>query len=469
MTRTRSALVAVVVLVVAALVAPGAWAQPDRGPRRPDYQPGAPGAGDPYFPLAGNGGYDVQHYDLDIRYDPATRAFDGVATIDLVTTQDLDHFNLDLRDLTVERVHIDGKRTRFTHEGQELVLRPRPKLRAGTAHEVVVTYGGTTGNPTDVEGAPYGWWSTDDGAMVVNEPDGAPTWFPVNDHPTDKATYSFSITVPQGTVAVANGLLTGTSTRRGWTTYEWEEPDQMASYLATATVGDFELRQWTTADGLPIIDAVDRDLPASATAPLADTERMIAFFEDLYGPYPFVSYGAIADDDSVGYALETQTRPVYSRNFGEGTVAHELAHQWLGNAVSPGRWADIWLNEGWATYSTWLWNDFDGNRPLQQSFDMAYTNRPSSFWRTIVADPGFDNLFASAVYDRGAMTLHQLRQRIGDADFFELARTWIATYDDGTATTADFIALAEQISGQDLDAFFTAWLYTPEQPSLTGP
>jgi aminopeptidase N len=207
--------------------------------------------------------------------------------------------------------------------------------------------------------------TTRDGAMVVGEPEGNMTWYPVSDHPTDKATYSFEITVPKGKVAVANGLQPRRPKTRGdWTTWYWDAPDPQASYLATASVGDFELRYSRTDDGLPIVDAVDRDLTdaqrATTDASLALQPEMIDLFGSSFGRYPFNSYGSIVDDDSVGYALETQTRPVYSRQAGEGTVAHELAHQWFGNAVSPGRWQDIWLNEGWATYLEWLWGEAQG-------------------------------------------------------------------------------------------------------------
>ena len=131
----------------------------------------------------------------------------------------------------------------------------------------------------------------------------------------------------------------------------------MAAYLATASVGDYVIDEYVAANGTPIFDAVDPTRLGAPSAGLALTSDMLVFFEGLYGPYPFVSYGAIVDDDTVGYALETQTRSFFSRTASQGTVAHELAHQWMGDHVSPHRWADIWLNEGWATYSTWMWTE----------------------------------------------------------------------------------------------------------------
>jgi aminopeptidase N len=431
--------------------------------------------GDPYFPLAGNGGIDVVHYDLDLDYTPAAPApaplegrLDGVAVIDLLPTQDLSRFNLDLRGLTATAVTVAGKAATFTQTTNELVITPTKKVKSGKPAQVVVTYGGTTIRPTDIEGALYGWVTTRDGAMVVSEPDGSATWFPVNDHPTDKATYTFEITVPEGLVAVANGLPTGPPvTAGGRTTWNWDAPDPMAAYLATASVGDYVVNQYTAANGTPIFDAVDPTRLGAPSADLAKTSDMLVFFESLYGPYPFNSYGAIVDDDSVGYALETQTRSFFSRNAREGTVAHELAHQWMGDHVSPSRWADIWLNEGWATYSEWMWTEHRGGATAQESFDEVMSipaDDEDGFWEVVVADPGPLGLFLGPIYDRGAATLHALRAEIGDEAFFEVAQAWVERFGGGTASTTDFIALSEEISGQDLGNFFEVWLSTPEKP-----
>ncbi|WP_307785472.1 M1 family metallopeptidase [Microbacterium hibisci] len=458
-------------VVLATLAGSGAATAAPDGPG-PRYAPGADGAGDPYFPLAGNGGYDVQHYDLDLDYTlpapapaPLEGQLTGVATIDLIATADLDRFNLDLRGLTVSSVVVDGKSMAFAHEGDELVVSPRPKLKAGQAASVVVSYGGTTTRPVDIEGELYGWVTTRDGAMVVSEPDGSSTWFPVSDHPTDKATYTFEITVPEGSVAVANGLLEGSETADGKTTWRWNAPDLMAAYLATATVGNFRLQQYTAPNGTPIIDAIDVTRQPNQYANLARTAEMLTLFEGLYGDYPFVSYGAIVDNDSVGYALETQTRSFFSGSAGLGTVAHELAHQWMGNQVSPGRWADIWLNEGWATYSEWLWTEHNGGLTAQARFDAVMTSASQAPWNTVLADPGPTGLFGTPVYTRGAALLHALRVKIGDDAFFDVAKEWVARFSGGTATTADFIALSEEISRQDLTSFFDVWAYQPPKPT----
>jgi aminopeptidase N len=456
------------------------------------YAAGAAGAGDDYFPFSGNGGYDVQHYDLDLTYTPPGPApaplsgqLSGVATIDLVATQDLDAFNLDLRGLDVGSVTVDGKRLREDAPGGpsysqsqddearvwELTIRPRPKLKAGDTARVVVAYGGATTQPRDIEGVLYGWVTFRDGTLVANEPEGAMTWFPASDHPTDKATFSYEITVPAGKVAVANGLpARDPVTEGGLTTWFWDAPDAQATYLATASVGDYQLRTSTTASGLPIIDAVDDALSpnnrAATNAALALQPAMIDFLEETFTPYPFNSYGAIVDDNSVGYALETQTRPVYSSAAREFTVVHELAHQWFGNAVSPGRWRDIWLNEGWATYVEWLWGEEAHGDPAQASFDEVMAiPADDEFWNLAIADPGPTGLFLDGIYDRGAATLHALRQKVGDAAFFAGSREWLERHDDATGTTEDFQAIFEDASGQDLGTFFDVWVRTPTKPT----
>ncbi len=431
---------------------------------------GAAGGGDPYFPKAGNGGYQVDDYDLSIRYEPSTRAFSGVAVLSAVATTDLTGFTLDLRQFTVRSVTVDGAPARFTKEVQELRVVPARTLGQGRPFTVRVAYDGTTLRPKDAGGALYGWVSTPDGALVANEPEGASTWYPVNDVPTDKASYTFRVDVPAGTTAVANGRLRSSPTLAGRTTWTWRADQPMASYLSTASIGTFALTASTTPQGLPVLDAVDRDLPAAAraraAAVLALEPDMIAFYETRFGPYPFDSVGAIIDDDSVDYALETQTRPVYSRVPDEATVAHELSHQWFGDSVTPSTWRDIWLNEGFATYAELLWTQHRGGATLQQFFDAVY-GRPASdpFWTVRPGDPGAADLFDGAVYERGALTLIALRERIGDEAFATVLRRWATLHRGGNVATADLVDLASKVSGRDLTAFFRTWLDTPVKPT----
>jgi aminopeptidase N len=434
---------------------------------RPDAGHGAPGLGDPYFPLAGNGGYTVGHYGLDLAYDPATRRLDAGAAISARTTQSLRTFDLDLSGLAVTGVRVDGAAAHWTRQGQELVVTPRKALRKGAAFRVDVAYGGVPEQVTDPDGSPDGWIATDDGAFVAGEPQGAMSWFPSDNLPVDKATYDFRITVPKGYTAVANGVLTSQRTGHGTTTFAWHEDRPMASYLATATIGRFNVQRYTTRAGIPVYNAVDPRESAAAAPALADIPQILDWETGLFGRYPFSAAGAIVDHaPDVGYALETQTRPLYDRAPGVTTLVHEMAHQWFGDSGSLTTWQDIWLNEGFATYAEWLWQEQHGGDSAQTTFD-HYDALPAtdSLWAFPTGDPGKGaNIFASPVYTRGAMTLQELRDTVGDRDFFAILKAWATAHRYGNGTTAQFVALSEKVSGKDLGGLFHTWLFTAGKP-----
>jgi aminopeptidase N len=428
---------------------------------------GASGAGDPYFPLSGNGGYHVGHYDLTLRYDIASRRLDGTAVLSARATQRLSRFDLDLHGLKVTSVSVGRLPAAFRRDGQELVVTPRHAVPAGRAFRVTVAYHGVPKPVTDPDGSPDGWIPTDDGAFVAGEPQGAMTWFPANSHPKDKSSYDFTITVPQGRTAVANGVPLGQRTAHGRTTFRWRETRPMAAYLATATIGTFKTERYTTPDGIQVYNAVDPREARAAAPVLKKLPAVLAWETKLFGPYPFRAAGAIVDHaPDVGYALETQTRPLYDSAPGLGTLVHESAHQWFGDSVSPTVWKDIWLNEGFATYTEWLYAEQHGGDSAQKTFDALYT-RPAGdeLWAYPPADPGSgENLFGTPVYARGAMTLHQLRRAVGDRDFFRILRAWATGHRGGHGTTAQFVRLAEQTSGKPLHGLFHTWLYTKGKP-----
>ncbi len=194
----------------------------------PRFSPGAPGAGDPYFPLDGNGGYDVRHYDLAFKFDPATGAIDSVATITAVATQNLSSFDLDLYGLDVRSITVNKKTAAFSRSGQELIITPAAGIRKASSFTTVVRYSGVPIPIVDLFLGIYGFVPSEDGVMIVGQPHSAANWFPVNDHPADAATYSFEITVPAGLQAVANGVPGKTSRSGGWTTWTWNATDPMA-------------------------------------------------------------------------------------------------------------------------------------------------------------------------------------------------------------------------------------------------
>ncbi|MGY5051599.1 M1 family metallopeptidase [Streptomyces sp. 900105755] len=428
---------------------------------------GTAGAGDPYFPLSGNGGYHVSHYDLTLRYDTSSRHLDGHAVLTARATEKLTRFDLDLSGLKVTRVTVDGRTARFSRSGQELVVTPARALAKGRDFRVTVAYNGTPKQVTDPDGSADGWIRTDDGAFVAGEPQGAMTWFPANSHPKDKSSYDFTITVPKGRTAVANGVLLGQHTSGGRTTFRWRQTEPMAAYLATATVGKFKVQQYTTRDGIKVYNAVDPREASASAAVLKKLPSVLEWESKLFGPYPFRSAGSIVDHaPDVGYALETQGRPVYDSAPDLSTLVHENAHQWFGDSVSLTAWKDIWLNEGFATYAEWLYSEQHGGDSAQKSFDALYAKPASDeLWAYPPGDPGSGkNIFGEPVYARGAMALHELRKTVGDPVFFRILRAWAAEHRYGHGTTAEFVKLAGAEAGKDLGSLFQTWLYQKGKP-----
>ncbi|MBT2492012.1 M1 family metallopeptidase [Streptomyces sp. ISL-96] len=437
-----------------------------------NFGPGAPGIGDSYYPASGNGGYDVAHYDLRLKYQPTTDLLEGTATILATTTQNLSRFNLDFG-LGVSEVRVNGKKAKFAKEGdQELVVTPVAPLEKGRAVSVVVRY---AGKPSELKIGGYtAWHRTPDGGVAAQEPDSAVWWFPSNDHPLDKATYDVSVLVPDGTQAISNGVLQSQSSKLGWTRYNWRSNKPQASYLATLAVGKFDITTDKTADGLPVLNAYSKDLGDNAGAARASIERtaeVAEYLTEVFGPYPFNALGGYVPNVTSGFALETQTRPFYSpRQFANGAnvslVVHELAHQWYGDSVAVKGWKDIWINEGFARYSQWLWSEKEGEGTTQELADYVYETRAADdpFWTVKPGDPGPDNQFHIAVYDRGALAVQALRNEVGDEDFFKILKGWPAKFAHGNASVADFVKYAESVSGKPLAALFDTWLYQPSKP-----
>ncbi len=475
------------------------------------YTAGAVGIGDPYFPLDGNGGYDVADYDLDLSYDPTAGSIGGTAVISATATQNLSAFNLDLDGLSVSSVLVNGVAATWSSAttpisdvtGQPLVagsgdgeatpprtevtVTPAQGLDDGHPFTVEVAYGGV---PTTIEDA-YGisgvFHQADDGALIVGQPRVAATWFPANDHPADKATLTVTMSVPTGLTVVGNGHLVSQTPVDDRTEWTWRSDQPMAPYLATASIGNYDLTSFSQ-DGIDYWNAIDHDLyavPADEDDPtgpsagevaattFAAEPQVIAFLASQFGPYPFSQAGGIAaDQPDLQFALENQTRPIYGAwAFTDpddpSVVVHELAHQWFGDSVAMHRWSDIWLNEGFATYAEWLWAEHSGGPTVQQQADGAYANWPADdeFWQIELADPGSANIFANATYYRGAMTLQALRNAVGDDTFFAIVQGWASKNAGSNVTTDQFVDYAQQVSGQDLTELFDNWVYSTSKPA----
>jgi aminopeptidase N len=472
----RTAVVAGVVIVLAAVVAGTGAVLSQRTAASGAFSPGSSGVGDPYFPLEGNGGYDVGHYNLALSYNPVGVRLAGVATITATATQNLSRFDLDLRGMQVSSVRVDGTAAAWQNRTQELQITPARGLATGHRFTVAVTYAGVPAPVVDspiLNGGTYGWMATSDGAFVGDEPDAASTWFPCNDHPSDKATFTFHITVPATVSVVANGDLRSTTVSAGHATYVWDETHPMATYLATVDIGHWTFVRGTTPGGIPSLTAYDPALRTEVAQAqvVSITDAVTDYWSTLFGAYPFTSTGAIVDDlPDVGFSLETENRPLYGRATDQLTIAHELAHQWFGDSVSLTTWSDIWLNEGFATFAMDLWAEHQGGPSTYDEARQVWasTAAGNAFWDQSIADPGVAQMFSRAVYYRGGMTLAALRARIGDPDFFALLRDWATQHRYGNATTAQFVRLAEHVSHQDLTGFFQTWLWDKTKPATFG-
>lgn len=377
----------------------------------------------------------------------------------------------------MSEVRVNGSKASFTTSGEhELEITPKTPLAKGTDVSVVVRYSGV---PSSKQA--YGftsWHRTPDGGVGANEPESAWWWFPSNDHPLDKATYDVSVLVPDGSQALSNGTLQSTSSRLGWTRWNWRSAKPQATYLATLAVGRFDLTTGTTDSGIPVVNAYSKDLGANYGAARASVERtgeIADWLSGYFGPYPFDALGGYVPNTNTGYALETQTRPFYSpRQFANGSntslIVHELAHQWYGDLVSVQGWKDIWVNEGFARYAQWLWSEHEGEGTAQELADYVYASHPAddTFWTVKPGDPGPENQFDIAVYDRGALALQALRNEIGDEAFFAVLKGWPQKHAYGNASVGDFRTYAEEVSGQSLGALFDTWLFQPSKPAAAG-
>ena len=429
--------------------------------------PGEDRSADSYLPEHGNGGYRVEHYDLDLDYQVGPNRLSGDARITAVSTQALSRFSLDLADLRVRRVLVDGKPAKHTHSGGKLRVRPQRPIAEAAEFRVEVRYSGT---PRPVRGrwGEIGWEELTEGSMVAAQPIGAPSWFPCNDHPADKASYRVSFTAASPFSVQVTGNLLSRKQRGSTTTHVFERPEPTSTYLMSVQVGPYT--DVALADG---------DVPQRAAIPARLTElyafdfgrhgEIMDCLRELFGPYPFDEYVVVITDDELEDPVEAQGMSIFGANHVDGQrtherlVVHELAHQWFGNSVTIADWRHIWLNEGFATYAEWLWSERSGG-PTAQSHAADWHARIAADLR--IGDPGASRMFDPQVYKRGALTLHALRHELGDEPFFELLRSWATEHRHGTVTTADFAALVGERANRDLDGFFTAWLDRTELPPL---
>lgn len=437
---------------------------------------GSDSLGDPYYTDLGNGGYDTLHYTLDLYADVTQNTLDGVVSIEALALQPLTTFNLDFWGFEIESITVKDAPADYTRADRELIITPSQPLTMGERFTVSVRYRGIPGEDVERDTFSFanGWTNYGRGVYVASEPDGASLWYPSNDHPLDKATYTFKIRVDSRYTVAANGLLQQIIEHGdGTTTFIWEASDPTASYLVTVNIAEFQVETMQGPDGVPIRNYYPTRLADRLSPVFAKTPQMMDFFSDIFGPYPFEAYGVVVADAPLGFALETQTLSLFGSQIVPGledefVVAHELAHQWFGNSVSPARWQDIWLNEGFANYASVLWLEHTLGVEARDSIMRAWYDaiRSPNFTQVLIGDPNPRAMFSRNVYLRGAWVLHALRLRVGDDVFFDILASYYERFKYGNAYTADFITVAEEVSGLNLDGFFDRWLYRSSVPPV---
>ncbi|MDA0171186.1 M1 family metallopeptidase [Solirubrobacter taibaiensis] len=475
------------------------------------FSPGARTLGDRLLPTIGNGGYDALHYDVTLNYDPAGNLMlPGSATdITMRATQGLSEFSLDLRAYTVSEVTIDGVPATTARVDDKLVITPAAGIANGRTFHTVVKFVGAPLPVIDPDGSTEGWARIASGGFVVNEPYGAMGWLPSNNHPADKATYDYHVTVPATHVSIANGELSGPLGADGkppvsadgqTRTWNWSLKFPMATYLTTATVGLFDYTKWDSPASVGALGKSGRALElydahssiysaaqkASAKTAAERQDDIIKFISDALGrPYPFDSHGTVAADAQLFYALESQTKSHFSSGsanpISHSTLAHEIAHQWFGDAIGPATWDELWFNEGWATWWAWYWGNKQNNGVTTEAqFNATYANANVANWAfSPTGIPQAANMFdpSFTTYNRAAAMIEGYRQLVGDAAFWDFQRALIDQFSGSTISTNAFIALAKQIAQQKagfessnlakLDTYFTQWLKTPGKPTMT--
>ena len=437
-----------------------------------DRTTGAASADDPYLPQSGNGGYVVTRYELDLAYRMSSNRLSGKALLSAVALQPLTRFSLDLVGLQVGKVSVNGRRVkRFSTREGKLFIWLDKEIPVRSSMSIDIRYEGNPA-PRDSLWGDIGWEELTDGVLVAGQPSGAATWFPCNDHPANKASFHLTFTTDSPYTVVSNGTLASSTVRASQTRWVYDQPDPMATYLATVQIGQYVRTTFPDAGPVPLAGVLPEDLRREFDHDFGRQPAMLATFSKLFGPYPHPSYTVVVTDDVLEIPLEAQGVSIFGRNHVDGRrgserlVAHELAHQWFGNSVTIDSWQHIWLNEGFACYAEWLWSEASGGQRADQLAQQYWKRLKSEPQDIAVAAPGARLMFDDRVYKRGALTLHALRNVLDDELFFELLRTWTAAHRHGTVNTDQFLAHAQRFRDHSLAGLFNAWLYERPLPKL---
>jgi aminopeptidase N len=433
-------------------------------------QVGSNGAGDTYYPTDGNGGYNVLAYAVRVNYFPGSTSIVATTTVTARATLELTRFNLDLRGLRVSSVLVDGRRAGFSRQPpHELVIAPSRVLRKGHVFTVRVSYRGRPGvDPVDPIGSGWHDARTPGGGFIAGEPHSCTLWYPCNDHPTDKARFSLTATVPRPFAVVSNGaqLRTLSGRRPNGTpvrTFRWVLNEPTTTYLTTIYIDRLTFERSTLPSGVRVVTAYG---PFLGNAPRLQRRlpAIIALLERKWGPYPAPQAGGIFVNGDVAFSLETFTRPLYSEGVDVATVVHENAHQWWGDNVSVRRWRDICLSECFASYSEWLWSERNGAN-LDRHYKSSLRSLSFMFAHPLY-DMGAGREFEYyGVYVKGKYFVHALRAKLGDARFYRSMRAIQTNRAVGHLSMLELRDLLEARTGVDLTSFWDEWVLSTGRPS----
>jgi aminopeptidase N len=426
---------------------------------------------DRVYPRVGDPGVDALHYDLDLTWEPRSRTLTGVETLVFRATGDAERFQLDFgAALEASAVRLDGEDAAYDHAGKDLVV--RAPVTRGRRYTLVVEYAGrpkpvaapTTRSDFDA----LGWTTTRDGeTWTMQEPYGAYSWYAVNDHPSDKALYDFTIAAPAPMLGVANGTLASRRTGEdGSTVTRWHLDEPAASYLVTVAIGDFTETRDRSASGVPVTYWTPRDRPRTIRG-LRVAADELGWLEERLGPYPFSSLGIVLVDSRSGMETQTMiTLGATSYTTSPEVIVHEMAHQWYGDEVTPADWRDVWMNEGMAMYLQWAWQADQAGASLDALLDRFARVEP-----LLRREAGPPADYDPAAFGRGniyfgpALMWHELRRDLGDEEFWAGVRAWPDAHENQNASYDDITAWWSARTGRDLSAFFDAWLRGEKSPT----
>ncbi|MDQ0726414.1 M1 family metallopeptidase [Microbacterium sp. W4I20] len=425
---------------------------------------------DPYTPHSGDRRYGVLHYDLSLDYRVTTNRLAGTAVLRVRMNEPAKHVSLDLVGLKATKVRVAGDRgATFRQDTRRLKVLFGAERAAGDELTITVEYSGAPA-PRRTRWGLIGWEELEDGALVASQPTGAPTWFPCNDLPGDRATYRLEFTTDPGYTVVSGGAATR-SLQRGRTRWTFQQPLPTATYLMTVQIGQYADEHVALGE-TPGRLYYPRALAARVQADFAPLGEMMRVFVDAFGPYPQESYKVVITPDDLEIPLEAQGMAIFGANHVDGArgeerlIAHELAHQWFGNSVGVARWQDIWLNEGFACYAEWVWSEASGG-PTAHALALSHHARLAALPHDLLlSDPGPVDMFDDRVYKRGALALHALRLTVGSDRFFSFAREWSARFAGLSVTSDDFLGFVDELVGGDARDLMRGWLDELPLPAL---